>query len=67
MGRTDSLKKTQMLGRIEGRSRSGHQSMRWLDDIIDSMDMSLCKLQELGKDRETCCSPGGCKESDTTE
>ena len=41
--------------------------MRWFDCIINSMDMSLCKLQELGKDRETCCSPRGCKESDMTE
>ena len=54
MGRTDSLEKTQTLGKIEGRRRRGQQRMRWLDGIIDSTDISLSKLQKTVKDREAC-------------
>ena len=69
MQRADSLEKTLMLGKSEGRRRRGRQRIRWLDGITDSMDMSLSKLREMVKVQGSLvfCIPWGHKESDTTE
>ena len=67
--RANSLEKTLMLGKIEGRKRRRWQRVRQLDGITNSMDMSLSGLQEMmkGQGSLACCSPWGCRESDTTE
>ena len=66
MRRADSLKKTLMLGKIEGKSRRGQQRMRWLDAITDSVDIEFEQAPGVGEGQGSlaCCSPWGCKESE---
>ena len=65
MGRTDSLEKTLILGKIEGRKRRGQEWMKWLDCLTDSMDTRLNKLQEIVKDRKAWCVIHGVAKSPT--
>ena len=69
MRRADSFEKTLILGKVEGRRRRGRQRMRWLDDITDSRDMDLGRVQGVGGGQGglACCGSWGCKELDTTE
>ena len=68
MQRADSLEKTLLLGKIEGRRRRGRRRMRWLDGITNSMDVSLSRLRDSeGEGSLVCCSPWDCTESDMTE
>ena len=67
MKKAESLEKTLMLGKTEGKRRRGQQRMRWLDSTTDSVDMNRSKLRDIVKDRgATCCSPWDCRKSDMT-
>ena len=67
MQRTDSLEKTHILGKLEGKRRQGQQRIRWLDGITISIEFEQTLVDGEGQGSLVCCSPGGCKESDTTE
>ena len=68
MPRADSLEKTLILGKMEGKKRRGQQRMRWLDGITDSVDMTLSQLWKIEKNREACCAAvNGITELDATE